>query len=128
VVHELVAVPLDGSGEVAVLWDQSDFVAAPAVSPDGTRLAFVTWDHPRMPWDGTELRVADLLPGPSLGPAQVLLGGPQEAAQSPAWEGSAVRAVTDRTGWWNLVRANSTASTSCGRCRRSAASRCGGSG
>ena len=104
VVHELVAVPLDGSGEVAVLWSGSDFVAAPAVSPDGGRLAFVTWDHPRMPWDGTELRVADLLPGPSLGPAQVLLGGPTEAVQSPAWEGAAVRAVTDRSGWWNLVR------------------------
>ena len=104
VVHELVAVPLDGSGEVAVLWSGSDFVASPAVSPDGTRLAFVTWDHPRMPWDGTELRVADLLPGPSLGEVQVLLGGPQEAVQSPAWDGAAVRAVTDRSGWWNLVR------------------------
>ena len=104
VVHELVAVPLDGSGEVAVLWSGSDFVASPAVSPDGTRLAFVTWDHPRMPWDGTELRVADLLPGPALGEAQVLLGGPQEAVQSPAWDGAAVRAVTDRSGWWNLVR------------------------
>ena len=104
VVHELVAVPLDGSGEVAVLWSGSDFVAAPAVSADGARLAFVTWDHPRMPWDGTELRVADLLPGPSLGEAQVLLGGPAEAVQSPTWDGDHVRAVTDRSGWWNLVR------------------------
>jgi dipeptidyl aminopeptidase/acylaminoacyl peptidase len=104
VVHELVAVPLDGSAEVAVLWSGSDFVAAPAVSPDGRRLAFLTWDHPRMPWDGTELRIADLLPGPALGEAQVLLGGPEEAVQSPAWEGDALRAVTDRSGWWNLVR------------------------
>ncbi len=104
VVHELVAVPLDGSGAVAVLWSASDFVAAAAVSADGARLAFLTWDHPRMPWDGTELRIADLLPGPALGEAQVLLGGPQEAVQSPAWEGPAVRAVTDRSGWWNLVR------------------------
>ena len=104
VVHELVAVPLDGSGEVTVLWSASDFVASPAVSADGRRLAFVTWDHPRMPWDGTELRVAELLPGPALGEAQVVLGGPEEAVQSPAWEGTAVRAVTDRSGWWNLVR------------------------
>ena len=104
VLHQLVAVPLDGSGEVRVLWSDSDFVAAPAVSPDGSALAFITWDHPRMPWDGTELRVADLLHGPELGPAQVLLGGPDEAVQSPAWEAGALRAVTDRSGWWNLVR------------------------
>ena len=104
VVHELVAVPLDGSAEVVVLWGWSDFVASPAVSPDGTLLAFVTWDHPRMPWDGAEIRVADLLPGPALGPAAVVLGGPEEAVQSPAWEGERLRAVTDRSGWWNLVR------------------------
>ena len=104
VVHELVAVPLDGSGATVVLWAGSDFVAAPAVSPDGTRLAFLTWDHPRMPWDGAEVRVADLLPGPALGPATVVLGGATEAAQSPAWEGARLRAVTDRSGWWNLVR------------------------
>ena len=103
-VHELVAVPLDGSAEVAILWSGSDFVAAPAVLPDGARLAFVTWDHPRMPWDGTELRVADLRPGPALGPDEVLLGGLQESVQSPAWETGGLRAVTDRSGWWNLVR------------------------
>ena len=104
VVHELVAVPLDGSGDVTVLWSGSDFVAGPAVSADGTRLAFLTWDHPRMPWDGAEVRVAELRPGPSLGPAKIVLGGPQEAEQSPAWEGDRLRAVTDRSGWWNLVR------------------------
>ena len=107
--HQLVAVPLDGSAEVAVLWDGSDFVGSPAVSPDARQLAFVTWDHPRMPWDGSELRVADLLPGPALGPAQVLLGGPEESVQTPAWEvaaegGHRLRTVTDRTGWLNLVR------------------------
>ena len=105
VVHQLVAVPLDGSGQVVVLWDGSDFVSSAAVSPDGTRLALVTWDHPRMPWDGTELRVAALLPGPALGPATTVLGGQRESVQTPAWEpGGTLRAVTDRSGWWNLVR------------------------
>ena len=103
--HALVAVPLDGSGDVVELWTGSDFVGGAALSPDGASLAFVTWDHPRMPWDGTELRVAALQPGPALGPARVLLGGPHESVQSPEWETPAtVRAVTDRTGWWNVVR------------------------
>jgi alpha-beta hydrolase superfamily lysophospholipase len=103
--HGLVAVPLDGSAEVVDLWTGSDFVAAAAVSPGGGQLAFVTWDHPRMPWDGTELRVAPLLPGPSLGPARVVLGGPEESVLAPSWDGDdAVCAATDRSGWWNLAR------------------------
>lgn len=101
--HALVAVPLDGSGAVVELWSGSDFVSSPAVSADGRRLAFVTWDHPRMPWDGTELRVGaldDLV----LTGVRTVLGGPEESVQAPAWEGDALRAVTDRSGWWNLVR------------------------
>lgn len=102
--HALVAVPLDGSGEVVELWTGSDFVVGAAVAPDGRHLAFVTWDHPRMPWDGSELRVAPL-DGLRLGTARVLLGGPEESVLEPSWHGAgAVRAATDRSGWWNLVR------------------------
>jgi dipeptidyl aminopeptidase/acylaminoacyl peptidase len=105
VTHALVAVPLDGSGDVVELWTGSDFVAGAAVSPDGERVAFLTWDHPRMPWDGTELRVAPLLAGPELGDATVLLGGPLESVLAPTWDGpDAVVASTDRSDWWNLVR------------------------
>ncbi|MGI8535294.1 MAG: S9 family peptidase [Mycobacteriales bacterium] len=105
VTHALVVVPLDGSGEVVDLWTGSDFVGGAAVAPDGASLAFITWDHPRMPWDGTELRVAALLDGPALGLARVVLGGDEESVQAPDWEGTAtLRAVTDRSGWWNLVR------------------------
>lgn len=103
--HALVAVPLDGSGEVVELWSGSDFVAGAAVSPGGERLAFVTWDHPDMPWDASRLRVAPLLPGPALGEAASVLGGPGESVLAPSWDGDdAVRAATDRSGWWNLVR------------------------
>jgi len=103
--HALVAVPLDGSAEVTELWTGSDFVAGAAVSPDGAALAFLTWQHPQLPWDGSELRVAALRPGPALGPARVLLGGPQESVLAPSWDGTqALVASTDRSGWWNLVR------------------------
>jgi dipeptidyl aminopeptidase/acylaminoacyl peptidase len=108
--HEIVAVPLDGSAaadptQVRVLVAGSDFVAAPRPSPDGQRLAWVAWDHPRMPWDGAEIRVADLGDDCRVGPARVLLGGPAEAAGFPEWAGpDALYAVSDRTGWWNLYR------------------------
>lgn len=105
VTNALVAVRLDGTGEPAVLWDGTDFVDHARVSADGSRIAFLTWDHPRMPWDGTELRVADLLPGPALGPTQVVLGGPETSVFQPEWEATgSLRAASDASGWWNLVR------------------------
>ena len=63
--HELVAVPLDGSAatdrsRIPVLWRGSDFVSSPRLSYDGESLAFVTWEHPSMPWDETALRVGRL--------------------------------------------------------------------
>lgn len=100
--NDLVAVALDGSGVIAVA-DGWDFVMAPTVSPDGSRLAWFTWDHPRMPWDGTELWVADRHDDGSLGPPTLVAGGPDEAAQQPLWLGTELAWVTDRTGWWNVV-------------------------
>ncbi|MFJ4429043.1 S9 family peptidase [Streptomyces bobili] len=105
VTRALVAVPLDGSADIVELWDGSDFVVGAAVSPDGTQLAFLTWDRPQMPWDGSLLRVAALQPGPVLGPVRTVLGGPEESVLAPAWDTRGeLCAVTDRSGWWNPVR------------------------
>lgn len=108
VTHALVAVPLDGSGDVIELWTGSDFVVAPAVSPDGRRIAFLTWDHPSMPWDGSLLQVAALSMNdgrPSLGAASPVLGGPEESVLAPTWsDGETLCAATDRSGWWNIVK------------------------
>ena len=57
--NTVVAVSLDGSGAMEVLAEGSDFYAAPRVSPDGTKLAYVMWDHPNMPWDDTTLKVSE---------------------------------------------------------------------
>jgi dipeptidyl aminopeptidase/acylaminoacyl peptidase len=105
----IVAVPLDGSaaadpGAVRVLVSGSDFYAFPRPSPDGTRLAWICWDHPRMPWDGTELRVASL-DDPER--QQVLMGGDEESVLAPTWrDDGSLYVISDQSGWWNLYLAD----------------------
>jgi len=111
ITRAIVAVPLDGSAAgdpaaIRVLVSGSDFYAYPAPSPDGTRLAWICWDHPLMPWDGTELRVAALDgAGPVSDKSQqrVLMGGDTESVLAPVWrdEGS-LYVISDRSGWWNV--------------------------
>jgi hypothetical protein len=103
VVNELVALPADGSAEPWVVASGHDFYAAPRPSPDGRSLAWLTWDRPCMPWDGTDLWVADLGPDGRLGQVRHVAGGPSESVVQPEWnaEGS-LHFVSDRSGWWNL--------------------------
>jgi dipeptidyl aminopeptidase/acylaminoacyl peptidase len=103
VVNELVALPTDGSAEPWVLASGHDFYAAPRPSPDGRRLAWLSWDRPRMPWDGADLWVADLGPDGRLGSARHVAGGPAESVVQPEWNaGGILHFVSDRSGWWNL--------------------------
>ncbi|MDT9695391.1 prolyl oligopeptidase family serine peptidase [Streptomyces sp. P17] len=105
----LAAVPLDGSAAqdrdaVRELSDDAHrFVTGPRLSPDGRRAAWLAWDHPRMPWDGTELIVADV--GAGLSGTRTVAGGPEESVAQADWapDGSLLYA-SDRTGWWNLYR------------------------
>ncbi|RJK96867.1 S9 family peptidase [Vallicoccus soli] len=98
----IVAVPLDGGGE-RVLAADGHFLSTPRPSPDGRRLAWLRWDHPRLPWDGTELRVADVAPDGSVGTARTVLGGASESVFQPEWLApDRLVAVSDRSGWWNL--------------------------
>jgi dipeptidyl aminopeptidase/acylaminoacyl peptidase len=108
ITRAIVAVPLDGSaaddaGAVRVLASGSDFYAFPAPSPDGGTLAWICWDHPRMPWDGTELRVA------AVGDWQqwAIMGGDRESVLAPVWrDNHSLYVVSDRSGWWNLYLAD----------------------
>lgn len=102
-VNELVVVdPADGSQ--VVLASGRDFYAAPRPTPDGSRLAWLEWDHPNMPWDGTELLVADLDEG-RLGPPRSVAGGLEESVFQPEWApDGTLWFSTDRSGWWNVAR------------------------
>ena len=108
--NEIVAVAnvADGRQEPVVLVSGTDFVASPRISPDGRRLAWLVWDHPRMPWDGTELWTAELSidgPLPHVGPPTFLAGGTDESLVQPEWSSDGhLHVVSDRTDWWNVYR------------------------
>jgi dipeptidyl aminopeptidase/acylaminoacyl peptidase len=103
-VNTLAALGMDG-GEPVTLVSGNDFYASPRVSPDGTRLAWLTWNHPNMPWDGTELWVGEFGPEGLITGARCVAGGKAESIFQPEWspEGT-LYFVSDRTGWWNLYR------------------------
>jgi dipeptidyl aminopeptidase/acylaminoacyl peptidase len=99
VARDLVEVPLDGTGP-RTLGASHHFMSGPRLSPDGTRLAWIGWDHPNMPWDGAELCVAEIGQ-----PHRVLAGGPRESVCQAEWESpDSLLVLTDPDGWWNLFR------------------------
>jgi dipeptidyl aminopeptidase/acylaminoacyl peptidase len=104
--NEIVAVPVDGSGEPQVLVTGPDFVANPRLSPSGMQLVWVQWDHPNMPWDSTQLCAAAIEVTDStvrLGQTVVVAGGPGESVIQPAFRGDGeLHLLSDRgAGWWN---------------------------
>ena len=102
--NTIVTIPLDG-GDPQVLVKGSDFISSPRLSPDGTRLAWLEWDHPDMPWDASLLRVAAFEPDGTLGEAILAAGGPDESIIQPEWApDGTLHLISDRTGWWTLYR------------------------
>ena len=105
-VTTIVAISLNGeAGAGTVLLSGNDFYAAPRVSPDGAQLAWLTWHHPNMPWDGTELWVGQLAENGQIMHAHQVAGGAEESIFQPEWSPNGVlHFVSDRSEWWNLYR------------------------
>jgi dipeptidyl aminopeptidase/acylaminoacyl peptidase len=105
VANELVAMAADGSGDARLVVGGRDFYSTPRISPDGTRLAWLVWDLPWLPWDGCELWVADLADGAVSGERLVAGRSGEESIYQPTWgpDGD-LHFVSDRSGWWNLYR------------------------
>jgi dipeptidyl aminopeptidase/acylaminoacyl peptidase len=105
VVNSLVAVDPAAGTPGRVLAEGCDFYAAPRLSPDGTRLAWLSWNHPHMPWVSAELWVAIVADDGRLAEPKRVAGGAREAICQPEWApGGSLIFVSDRTGWWNLYR------------------------
>ncbi len=103
-VNSIVAIDLERGGS-RVLASGASFYSSPRISPDGSTLAWLSWNHPNMPWDGCELWVAALTADGGLGERRLVAGGPSESIFQPSWSPSgALHFVSDRTGWWNIYR------------------------
>jgi dipeptidyl aminopeptidase/acylaminoacyl peptidase len=101
-VNRVAAVSLADS-KVTTLLDGADFYSNPRISPDGRQLSWLSWSHPNMPWDGTELFVAPLKPDGSLGASRKVAGSADESIFQPSWSPDGTLCfVSDRTNWWNL--------------------------
>lgn len=101
VVNEIVILDAHAPGVPGVVVTGPDFVAAPRLSPDGTTLAWLQWNHPAMPWDAAELVVRDLVTGEET----IVAGGPGESVTEPRWRADgSLWFLSDRTDWWNLYR------------------------
>ena len=97
--------PVAGDDHPVGVDSPPDFLSDPVVSPDGTRLAWVSWNHPRMAWDGSWLKVASLGPE-GIDDVRVVAGAEDESVEQPRWlDDGHVVFLSDRTGWSNLYRA-----------------------
>jgi dipeptidyl aminopeptidase/acylaminoacyl peptidase len=106
VINEIVTVALDGTGSTKSLVAGNDFYSSPTLSPDGKQLAWMTWNHPNMPWTTSQLWVGEF-DGTSITREQ-LVAGANESIFQPQWSPDGVLYfVSDRDGWWNLWRLNS---------------------
>lgn len=102
--NDLVAIDL-ATGQVTPIASGADFYAAPRLSPDGTTLAWTEWHHPNLPWDGTELRLADVAADGALGPARTVAGDRHDWVSQPRWSPEGVlHFAAEPTGWMNLYR------------------------
>ncbi|HEY9870327.1 MAG TPA: hypothetical protein V6D08_14275, partial [Candidatus Obscuribacterales bacterium] len=103
--NSLVGIGLAGGAPPDVLVGGRDFFSSPRLSPDGRSLAWLCWDHPNMPWDGTELYVAWIGADGTLEETRKVAGGADESICQPEWSPDGdLYFVSDRTGWWNIYR------------------------
>lgn len=104
--NSVVAISIK-DGATTVLASGNDFYSSPRLSPDGSRLAWLTWNHPNMPWDGCELWSGEFASDGSIVNLKLITGGLRESIFQPEWSSDGVlHFVSDRSGWWNIYRAS----------------------
>jgi dipeptidyl aminopeptidase/acylaminoacyl peptidase len=104
-VNTVVSINLDGNDNGTILVEGNNFYSTARLNPAGDKLAWLTWNHPNMPWDGTELWLADVRADGTLDNARLVTGSPSESIFQPEWSPDGIlHFVAEYSGWWNLYR------------------------
>jgi dipeptidyl aminopeptidase/acylaminoacyl peptidase len=104
-VNTIVSIDLNGNDNGKILIEGNNFYSTARLNPDGDKLAWLTWNHPNMPWDGCELWVADVLDNGTLQNAKLVAGSATESIFQPEWSPDGIlHFVAETSGWWNLYR------------------------
>ncbi|MGH9821924.1 MAG: S9 family peptidase, partial [Blastocatellia bacterium] len=104
-VNSIVATRLEAGSRPEILLSGNDFYSNPRLSPDGKTLCWLSWNHPNMPWDGTQLWLADVTDDGSLSSERLIAGSKSESIFQPEWApDGTLYFVSDRSGWWNIYR------------------------
>ncbi len=102
--NTIVSISLTNAKDRYVLVGGCDFYAAPRLSPNGGKLAWLSWNHPNLPWDGTNLQLANVVNG-FLSAPMLIAGGANETIFQPQWfDDDTLYFISNRTGWGNLYR------------------------
>ena len=107
IINRLACINID-NGSITVLHEGGDFYASPALSGDGAHLAWLSWNHPHMPWAASQLYRAKRSDKGELHSVCAVAERPGSDAESqsffqPQWSPSHVlHCVNDRSGWWNI--------------------------
>ncbi|ACK69780.1 peptidase S9 prolyl oligopeptidase active site domain protein [Gloeothece citriformis PCC 7424] len=106
--NSIVSVDLN-NGEVKTLVSGCDFYSSPRLSPDGLKLAWISWNHPNLPWDQSQISIASVKDDGTLGDPQLVAGEENESICEPKWSAEGyLYFASDRSGWWNLYRYSNT--------------------
>lgn len=104
-INTIVSIDLKQPYKVEILESGKDFYSSPRISPDGSQLTWLSWDHPNMPWDGCEVSIAKFVDDGRLNNPILVAGGLNESIFQPEWSpNNILYFVSDRTGWWNIYR------------------------
>lgn len=111
--NTLAAIPFDG-GAAKVLVSGNNFYSSPRLSPDASRLAWLQWNHPNMPWDGCELWIGEIAADGAITNQQHVAGAIDESIFQPEWSpDGTLYFVSDRSGWWNIHRISEGGAIEC---------------